>query len=97
FGLVILIFVVLYVVVGSVVFSEDYANRNDTADKLLAPSAVHPFGTDRIGRDIMARTVYGGQISLIIGILAGAVEVSLGMAIGAIAGYYGGWVDALLM
>ena len=97
FGLLILIFVLLYVVIGSLLFSEDYANRNDTSDQLLAPSAAHPFGTDRIGRDIMARTVYGGQISLIIGILAGVVEVSMGMAIGAIAGYYGGWVDAVLM
>lgn len=97
FGLVILVFVILYVVVGSVVFSEAYANRNETSDQLLAPSADHLFGTDRIGRDIMARTVYGGQISLLIGVLAGTVEVSLGMLIGAVAGYYGGWVDSLLM
>ena len=97
FGLVIVIFVVLYVVIGSFVFSETFANRNETSDQLLAPTQAHPFGTDRIGRDIMARTVYGGQISLIIGILAGAMEVTLGMAIGAVAGYYGGWVDAILM
>jgi peptide/nickel transport system permease protein len=97
FGLVILIGMILYVFVGSLIFSEDYANHNDTGQRLLAPSAEHPFGTDRIGRDILARTVYGGQISLLIGLAAVIVEVGLGTAIGAIAGYYGGWVDAVLM
>jgi peptide/nickel transport system permease protein len=97
FGLVILMSVILYVFVGSLVFSEAQANFNDTAIRLQPPSAAHPFGTDRIGRDILARTIYGGQISLLIGFLAVVVEVGLGTAIGAVAGYYGGWVDAILM
>lgn len=97
FGLVILIFVILYIVIGSLVFTEAYANRNDTGQRLLPPSAAHPFGTDRIGRDILARTIYGGQISLLIGLLAGVFEVTLGMAVGAIAGFYGGWIDSILM
>lgn len=97
FGLVVLIGVILYVFIGSLIFSEDFANYNDTSIRLLPPSAEHPFGTDRIGRDILARTIYGGQISLLIGLAAVLVEVGLGTAIGAIAGYYGGWVDALLM
>jgi peptide/nickel transport system permease protein len=96
-GLVILIGIILYIIIGSIVFSEAYANFNDTSIKLQPPSAAHPFGTDRIGRDIMARTVYGGQISLLIGVLAVAVEVILGTAVGALAGYYGGWVDSVLM
>jgi peptide/nickel transport system permease protein len=96
-GLFIVIAVIVYVIGGSLIFSEAYANRNNTGDRLLPPSAEHPFGTDRIGRDILARTIYGGQISLIIGILAGVVEVALGIAVGAIAGFYGGWVDAFLM
>jgi peptide/nickel transport system permease protein len=97
FGLLILIAMILYVLLGSLVFTEAYANRNDTSIRLQPPSAEHPFGTDRIGRDIMARTIYGGQISLIIGVLAVLVEVTLGTAIGAIAGYYGGWIDSILM
>jgi len=97
FGLFILLAVILYIVVGSFVFSEAYANRNDTGQRLLPPSAEHPFGTDRIGRDILARTIYGGQISLIIGLLAGLFEVTLGVAVGAIAGFYGGWIDSILM
>ena len=97
FGLVILVGVILYVLIGSFIFSEAQANFNDTAIRLQPPSAAHPFGTDRIGRDILARTIYGGQISLLIGFLAVVVEVGLGTAIGAVAGYYGGWVDAILM
>jgi peptide/nickel transport system permease protein len=97
FGLLILIGIILYVIVGSFIYSEAYANRNATSIRLQPPSAEHPFGTDRIGRDILARTIYGGQISLMIGLLSVVVEVTLGTAIGAIAGYYGGWVDSILM
>ncbi|MBA3870991.1 MAG: ABC transporter permease [Anaerolineae bacterium] len=97
FGLVILVAVILYIVVGSFIFSEAQSNFNDTAIRLQPPSAEHPFGTDRIGRDILSRTIYGGQISLLIGFLAVIVEVGFGTAIGAVAGYYGGWIDAVLM
>src|SRR5262245_33112686 len=92
FGLVIVLGVILYVVIGSIIFTEAYANHNDLTQRLQPPSREHPFGTDRIGRDIMARTIYGGQISLIIGLLAGGVEVTLGVAVGAVAAFYGGWV-----
>src|SRR4051794_6483139 len=89
-GLVVLIAMIAYVLVGSLVYSETYANHNDTGLRLLPPSVEHPFGTDRIGRDILARTIYGGQISLMIGVLAVLVEVGLGTAVGAVAGFYGG-------
>ena len=79
------------------VSGEAWANCNDTSLRLQPPSAGHIFGTDVIGRDIFARTVYGGQISLLIGISAAFVEVILGALIGALAAYYGGWVDGLLM
>ncbi len=97
FGLFILVGVFVYIIVGSFIFTEAQANFNDTSIRLQAPSAEHPFGTDRIGRDILARTIYGGQISLMIGFLAVVVEVLLGTAVGAVAGYYGGWIDAILM
>lgn len=96
-GLLILIAMLLYVVVGSFIYTEDFANRNDTSFRLLAPSEAHPFGTDRIGRDILARTIYGGQISLLIGLLAVLVEVTLGTFLGAVSGYYGGWLDSIIM
>ncbi len=97
FGLALLISLILYVTLGSLVFTEKYANYNDIAIKLLPPSAVHPFGTDAVGRDILARTIYGGQISLLIGLAAVAVALVVGVAIGALSGYYGGRVDSILM
>ena len=108
-GLWILLIVFLYVSLAGIwlngycaplqqdVRGEAWANCNDTSLKLLPPSAGHPFGTDVIGRDILARTVYGGQISMLIGISAAIVEVLLGAMIGSVAAYYGGWVDSILM
>src|SRR4029079_16573449 len=60
FGLVLLLGLITYVVLGSFIYSEEYANHNDLSVRLQAPSAGHPFGTDPIGRDILARTIYGG-------------------------------------
>ena len=97
FGLALLIFLVLYVVVGSFIFTEKYANYNDIGIKLQAPSAAHPFGTDAVGRGILARTIYGGQISLVIALAAVAVALVAGVTIGAVSGYYGGWIDSILM
>src|SRR5215211_639318 len=76
---------------------EAWSNCNDTSLKLQPPSADHIFGTDVIGRDIFARTIYGGQISMLIGISAALVEVILGALVGSVAAYYGGWVDSTLM
>lgn len=96
-GLFILIGMILYIVIGSLIFTEAQANFNDTSRRLQSPSLEHPFGTDRVGRDILARTIYGGQISLIIGVLGMLLEIVLGTIIGALAGYYGGLTDTLLM
>jgi peptide/nickel transport system permease protein len=96
-GVLMLILLILYSLVGTVFFSERYANHTETGARLSPPSAEHPFGTDAVGRDILARTVYGGQISLLIGLCAVVVETVVGVLIGAIAGYYGGWIDSLLM
>jgi len=82
---------------GQYLTAEAYANCNDLAIKLQPPSREHPFGTDTIGRDILARTIYGGQISLSIGLFAAIVEVMIGVVVGAVAGYFGRWVDDILM
>jgi peptide/nickel transport system permease protein len=97
FGVVILILLVLYSFGGSFFLSEKYANYTDTTLRLTGPSSAHPFGTDTVGRDILARTIYGGQISLLIGLTAVIVETVLGILIGALAGYYGGMLDNILM
>ena len=97
FGAVTLILLVVYSFGGALVFPESYANFADTPLRLAAPSAQHPFGTDTIGRDVLARTIYGGQISLLIGLLAVLIENLIGIIVGALAGYYGGIVDSILM
>jgi peptide/nickel transport system permease protein len=96
-GSVMLILLFLYSFGGAFVFSEDYANHTETGNRLAPPSAEHPFGTDTIGRDIMARTIYGGQISLLIGLAAVFVMVIIGVLIGAASGFFGGTVDGVLM
>jgi peptide/nickel transport system permease protein len=96
-GIVILALLVLYCVGGAVIYSEKFSNFNDTSIALRPPSWQHPFGTDTIGRDILARTIYGGQISLMIGLTAVLLEVSVGILVGALSGYFGGWLDAILM
>lgn len=96
-GAIMLILLLVYSYGGSFVYTEADANFNDTSIRLQPPSAEHPFGTDQIGRDILARTIYGGQISLLIGITAVVIQTVVGVLIGAIAGYYGGLIDSLLM
>jgi peptide/nickel transport system permease protein len=68
-----------------------------TSEKLQNPSAEHWFGTDDVGRDIFSRVLYGGRISLVIGLSATAVALAVGTLIGALAGYFGGLTDNALM
>ncbi|MBI5352486.1 MAG: ABC transporter permease [Chloroflexi bacterium] len=97
FGAVVLILLTFYSFGGALFFTEKYSNYTNTKERLQSPNAKHPFGTDTVGRDILARTIYGGQISILIGITAAFVEVMIGILIGAIAGYFGGNIDAVLM
>ena len=64
---------------------------------LQAPSPAHPFGTDNFGRDVFTRVLFGAQIDLRIGVLAIIFPFLFGSLAGAVAGYYGGWVDAVVM
>lgn len=97
FGLVTLFCLFLFSFGGALFYSEADANRTNTSMRLQGPSAEHPFGTDTIGRDILARSIYGGQISLMIGLFAVSLQVMIGILIGSLAGFYGGWLDTLLM
>jgi peptide/nickel transport system permease protein len=65
--------------------------------RLAPPSLAHPLGLDELGRDILSRLLYGARISLIVGVTVVAIAGSLGTAIGAVAGFAGGWIEALLM
>ncbi len=63
----------------------------------VGPTTLHPLGTDESGRDVLARLLAGGRVSLTVGVLAMLVAVGLGTAIGSVAGFAGGWVDTILM
>jgi oligopeptide transport system permease protein len=69
----------------------------NVADIAASPSGAHWFGTDHLGRDLLSRILYGAQISLLIGIMVQFIILVIGGTIGLAAGYFGGWVDNLLM
>ncbi len=66
-------------------------------EALLPPGGAHLLGTDDLGRDVLLRMLYGARISLLVGFVAVGISTLLGILVGALAGFYGGWVDALVM
>lgn len=72
-------------------------NDIDVKAILLAPSWQHWMGTDGLGRDVLTRMLHGGRISLLVGLVAVGIATAIGIVLGAIAGYYRGWVDTLIM
>jgi peptide/nickel transport system permease protein len=98
--------VVGLIIVGSAIICAVFAPviapyspiKGDLANYYVTPpSPVHPFGTDDVGRDILSRVIYGAQISLKIAILSEAMGLTIGTVIGLITGFYGGWIDTLVM
>jgi len=61
------------------------------------PSTEHWLGTDRIGRDVWSRTIHGARVSLVVGFAATTIAVVIGVTLGALAGYHGGWVESVIM
>jgi peptide/nickel transport system permease protein len=82
--------------VADVPFPQD-PNQTNLARKLLPPNAVNWLGTDNLGRDLLSRILHGSYISLTVGFVAVAVSLFIGVTVGAISGYYGRWVDNILM
>jgi peptide/nickel transport system permease protein len=72
-------------------------NELDIPNRLQSPTLIHPMGTDELGRDVFTRVLYGGRISLTIGVAAMLISVTIGTFIGAISGYMGGRVDGVIM
>src|SRR2546422_141661 len=95
-GSVILVAMVLAVLAGPLVWRLPI-NEIDFKAKLKSPSWSHPLGTDDLGQDLLARMLYGGRISLAVGIAAMLIAISIGTAVGATAGYLGGAIDHTLM
>lgn len=94
-----LIFIVI-MLIGSVfvpMFSKYTFDQQNLAEKNLLPSLAHPFGTDKLGRDIFLRIFYGGRVSLSIGFATAFINLIIGIVYGGIAGYVGGKVDMVMM
>lgn len=96
-GVVILLVVVAMALLAPVLYPDSPWDM--VAEPFLAPGAdrAHPLGSDMMGRDLAAGIFHGARVSLVIGIVATLVALAVGITIGAIAGYYGGWVDNVLM
>lgn len=95
-GLCLLIFVLCIAIFADVI--TPYENAiSQSANRLDGPSAAHIFGTDELGRDLFARIVHGSRYSLLIGVSTSVLALVIGGLLGAIAAYYGGWVDNITM
>ncbi len=96
FGMAVLIFFVLLSIFAP--FLTDYdPNRSNLRNRNLPPSREHLFGTDDMGRDVLARTIYGGRISLTVGLVSVGISLGIGVILGALAGFFGGMVDTVIM
>lgn len=92
-----IVVVVLVAIFADVIVSYDVAITQNIKERYTAPCAAHWFGTDSFGRDIFARIVHGTRISLLTGVVTTLISVSLACLFGAVAGYYGGKVDNIIM
>ena len=95
-GLIIFLIELILLVLSPVIIPYDYTAMDIMAIK-QGPSAQHWFGTDELGRDIFSRILYGGRYSVTMGLISVAISTTVGMSIGAIAGYFGGQVDNVIM
>ncbi len=94
-GLVMIAFIALLAIFAPLVSPYDPYDIN-TATRGDAPSLAHPFGIDEVGRDMLSRTIYGSRIAMLVGLSATGISLVIGVLVGASAGYFGGFVDAIL-
>ena len=95
-GASILIFFIIIAIFAPIVATHDPRNADVTA-RLQGWSQEHYFGTDKVGRDIFSRIVYGSRISIKVGLVAMTFSISIGALLGVLAGYYGNWIDNTIM
>jgi peptide/nickel transport system permease protein len=95
-GLVILCLLILVAIFAPAIAPFDPI-KIDPAQALLQPSITHPFGTDQYGRDVFSRVVAGTYLSLSVGMISVGIAIVIGVIVGLLSGYYGGWVDTLFM
>ncbi len=95
-GLIVFGFFTISVFTGPYLWPEE-VNAPFAYDTGMSPSLSHPMGTDSLGQDMLARILYGGRISIAVGLVAAFVAISIGTIVGAIAGFFGGFLDSFLM
>ncbi|MCD6581717.1 MAG: ABC transporter permease [Desulfuromusa sp.] len=91
------IILIMFLMAAVASFSSIDPAAIDISQSLLPPSIAHPLGTDDLGREVLVRMLYGARISLLVGFVAVGISTIIGIILGSLAGYYGGWVDALVM
>jgi peptide/nickel transport system permease protein len=96
-GALVLLAVAMASLVGPFALPDPLAQPNILGGAIQPPSLGHPFGTDELSRDVLSRVVSGGRVSLTVALLAVGLSITLGAAVGLLAGYFGGGVDAALM
>ena len=96
FGLALIILLVIMAIFASTIAPYHPIDDIFRGKRGVAPSIEHPFGFDHLGRDLLSRVIFGSRVALIVGLASTGVAVLLGVAIGAIAGYFGGWIDTIL-
>jgi peptide/nickel transport system permease protein len=95
-GLIVVV-ILFFIAIAAPVISPYNPNEIDRTHILEPPGAGHPLGTDDLGRDLLSRMIYGSRISLSVGFVAVGIATIVGIFFGAIAGYYGGWIDRIIM
>ena len=95
FGVIVLAIFVVGAVIGPLLLP--YDPNAMVFDMLTSPSLAHPLGTDDLGRDLLARLLIGSRISLFVGISTVAIALAVGVTLGVLAGYFGGWLDHIIM
>lgn len=95
-GLVIFTILTLSTIIGPFIYPHE-ADAIDITRRLQPPSLAHPFGTDDLGRDLLARCLLGGRVSIAVGFAVMFVSILIGIVVGALAGFIGGFVDQALM
>ncbi|MEW6376078.1 MAG: oligopeptide ABC transporter permease [Thermodesulfobacteriota bacterium] len=95
-GLICIVIVFTMAIFASLLSPYD-PGKTEVSLKLKPPSLLHYLGTDQLGRDVFSRMLYGSRISLTVGFIAVAISIFIGILVGAVAGYYGRWLDSLLM
>lgn len=96
-GLAVILIMILLFIMAPLYIDYNAVVKQNMTERFIAPCNTHLFGTDQFGRDLFARIIYGGRISLLAGLVVVAIALSIGIVLGGVAGYFGGRIDNVIM